>query len=43
MLPQVVSIPSEPPAIIRENDKRALLYHSRDSPTDVPLDTVEVS
>mmetsp|Transcript_30207 Transcript_30207/g.50017 ORF Transcript_30207/g.50017 Transcript_30207/m.50017 type:complete len:462 (+) Transcript_30207:125-1510(+) len=30
----VVSIPDEPPAVLRANDERALLYHSRDFPAD---------
>ena len=37
----VCSLPSEPPAILVANDLRALLYHSRDEPTDVPVDTPE--
>ena len=35
----VVSIPAEPPAVIAANDVRALLYHARDGPSEVPLDT----
>ena len=37
----VISIPSNPPEIVALNDKRALLYHSRDEPTDVVVDTPE--
>ena len=35
----VVAISEEPPAIIAENDVRALLYHSRDGPTEQAVDT----
>jgi len=34
----VTSLPDTPPAILAENDKRALLYHSRDLPDEVPAE-----
>ena len=37
----VVSVAEEPPAILAENDVRALLYHSRDGPSEQALDTPE--
>ena len=35
----VVSVPATPPAILAENDLRALLYHSRDDPSEAPIDS----
>lgn len=37
----VTSVPATPPAILAANDVRALLYHSRDVPSEVPIDTEE--
>ena len=37
----VVSVPSEPPAVVRVNDERALRYHARDTAAAPPLATDE--
>ena len=35
----IVSLPLEPPEVIRANDERALIFHGRDAPADEPSAT----